>query len=72
MSNGEAIRELEAIKNTYKDDLKISNQCRMIALETAITALKSSCSTCRYGDVEPWDSPCCYCSHNHRDYYRPK
>lgn len=72
MSNDEAIRELEFIKNTYKDSLKISNQCKRIALEKAITALQSACSTCKHEDVEPWDSPCYDCSHNHKDYYTVK
>ena len=68
MNNEEAIRELEVIKNTYNDDLKISSQFKKAALERAITALKSTCSICKYEDVEPWDSPCYDCSHNHKDY----
>lgn len=72
MSNDEAIRELEYIKNTYKDSLKISSQRKRIALDKAITALQSACSTCKHEDVEPWDSPCYDCSHNHKDYYTAK
>ena len=72
MSNNEAILELIDIKSTYKDSLKISRKFKIAALEKAITALQSACSTCKYEDVEPWDSPCYDCSHNHKDYYTVK
>lgn len=72
MSNNEVILELIDIKNTYTPSLKISSIRKVTALETAITALTSACSTCKFEDVEPWDSPCYDCSHKHKDYYTVK
>lgn len=72
MSNNEVILELIDIKNTYTPSLKISSIRKVTALDTAIIALTSACSTCKFEDVEPWDSPCYDCSHNHKDYYTVK
>lgn len=34
--------------------------------------LEKGCANCKYEAVEPWESPCCRCSHNHKDYYTEK
>lgn len=72
MNIDEVISELENIKSVYKHSLTLSSQRKRVALDKAITALQSACSTCKHEDVEPWDSPCYDCSHNHKDYYIAK
>lgn len=43
------------------------------AIETIEQVLSErGCANCKHEDIEPWDSPCYDCSHNHKDYYTPK
>ena len=34
--------------------------------------LENGCANCKHEDAEPWELPCCMCSHNHKDYYTEK
>lgn len=70
MTNEEALKVVQELKigaGLSGDDSTID------ALEFVENYfLEKGCSTCKYEDVEPWDSPCYDCSHNHKDYYTVK